>query len=198
MGTPIIVDEYRLVLASASPRRRELLQQCGCPFMVRAASIDERVHGGEAARDYVQRVAEAKALTVQRSLPDHWVLGADTAVVLDDRILGKPGSEQEARTMLHGLSDRMHQVFSAVVLIGPGGRRLGRVSVTEVEFGALPQTWIDRYAKSGDGRDKAGAYGIQNEAGLWIRHISGSYSGVVGLPLYETAELLREAGLINA
>ena len=192
------MGESALILASASPRRRELLAQCGCPFTVRPASIEERVGEQEGAGDYVRRVAEEKARFVHRELPDAWVLGSDTEVVLDGRILGKPGSGHEARDMLKALSGRSHQVFSAVVLIGPDGSCRHRTSVTAVEFGALPETWIDRYARSGAGRDKAGAYGIQNEAGLWIRRISGSYSGVVGLPLYETAELLREAGLLSA
>lgn len=195
MGTPIIVPEARLVLASASPRRRELLAQCGCPFTVRPASLDERVREDEAALDYVTRVAREKALSIREQLPEHFVLGADTAVVMDDRILGKPASDEEARAMLRALSGRSHQVFSAVALVCPDGICLGRLSRTEVSFAELPAAWIDRYVSSGAGRDKAGAYGIQNEAGLWVRHISGSYSGVVGLPLFETADLLRETGL---
>lgn len=186
--------EIRLILASASPRRRELLERCGCRFEIRPASIDERAQDGETAVDYVARVAQEKSLAVWREMPERFVLGADTAVVVDDRILGKPASDDEARGMLQALSGRVHQVFSAVSLTCPDGRCLSRMSVTEVAFAELPIDWIEGYVRSGAGRDKAGAYGIQNAAGLWVRHISGSYSGVVGLPLYETADLLRAVG----
>lgn len=192
------MPEPELILASASPRRSELLARTGCRFMVRPAEIDERAREGESATDYVIRVAEEKAVSIQRRMPLHPVLGADTTVVLDERILGKPQSDAHARAMLEALSDRTHRVFSAVVLLCPDGRRLCGLSVTEVTFAKLPTDWMDRYIASGAGRDKAGAYGIQNEAGLWVRHISGSYSGVVGLPLFETASLLREAGLPGA
>ncbi len=197
MADPLTTNK-RLVLASASPRRRELLERCGCRFAVRPADIDEQARSGEAPAEYVERMAKEKALAVQQHMPDCFVLGADTAVVAAGVILGKPQSDQQARTMLEQLSAGVHQVYSAVALACPDGRCLGQLSVTEVAFAELSADWIERYVRSGDGRDKAGAYGIQNEAGLWIRHISGSYSGVVGLPLYETAELLREAGLINA
>lgn len=100
--------------------------------------------------------------------------------------------------MLEQLSASVHQVYSAIALACPDGRCLSRLSVTDVAFAELPEDWIERYVRSGDGRDKAGGYGVQNDAGLWVRHISGSYSGVVGLPLYETAELLREAALIDS
>ena len=187
-----------LLLASASPRRRELLERCGCPFEVRPADIDEQALPREAPADYVRRMAREKARAVQQQMPDRFVLGADTAVVLGSEILGKPESDQQARTMLEQLSACVHQVYSAVALACPDGRCPDRLSVTDVAFAELSADWIERYVRSGDGRDKAGAYGIQNEAGLWVRHISGSYSGVVGLPLYETAELLREAALIDS
>lgn len=193
-----MTTHQRLVLASASPRRSELLERCGCPFEVRPADIDEQARAGEAPADYVRRMAGEKARAVQQLMPDRFVLGADTAVVLGAEILGKPQSDRQARTMLKQLSACVHQVYSAVALACPDGRCLDRLSVTEVDFAELPADWIERYVRSGDCRDKAGAYGIQNQAGLWVRHLSGSYSGVVGLPLYETSELLREAALIDS
>lgn len=189
------MPEPRLILASSSPRRRELLGQCGVPFTVVPSAIDEAVHTGEAPADYVRRVAADKATAVQCDQTDAHVIGSDTAVVVDQRILGKPEDADQARQMLRSLSGRSHEVLSAVVMLCPDGRRFERLSITEVEFAVLPASWIARYAESGDCLDKAGAYGIQNEAGLWIRRINGSYTGVVGLPLFETSELLREAGL---
>jgi len=191
------MTEAKLILASASPRRRELLAECRCAFTVQSADVNEDVLSGELPADYVGRVAGDKARCIQRQFPAHFVLGCDTAVVLDQRILGKPVDDHQAAVMLQALSGRSHQVFSALVLICPDGLTLSAVSVTEVVFAPLPKAWIERYVASGQGRDKAGAYGIQNEAGLWISRIEGSYSGVVGLPLFETADLLRRAGLIS-
>ncbi|MFW5815290.1 MAG: Maf family protein [Wenzhouxiangella sp.] len=187
--------ERSLILASASPRRRELLDRCGVPFTVVVSEVDERVIEGEPAPDYVLRLAHAKAAAVQRLHPRSFVLGADTTVVGGGQILGKPGDAGQARNMLRQLSGGCHEVMSGVALLSPDGRKSERFSVTEVEFALLPEAWIDSYVATGDCLDKAGAYGIQNEAGLWIRRLSGSYTGVVGLPLFETAELLREAGL---
>lgn len=198
MGTPITVPEPRLILASASPRRRELLAACGCPFEVRPADVDETLLPEESADDYVCRAATDKAHSIYQQFPDHFVLGCDTSVVLDERILGKPQDDAEAVAMLEALSDHTHQVLSAVVLLGPNEQRWSALSITEVVFAPLPAEWIAGYVSSGQGRDKAGSYGIQNEAGLWVSRINGSYSGVVGLPLFETAQLLRQAGLIGA
>ncbi len=186
-----------MILASASPRRRELLGVFERTFSVEPADIDESRQDGEAADDYVIRIALGKALTVANRHPDKYVLGSDTAVVLDGEPLGKPVDADHARTMLRRLSGRSHEVLSAVALVCPDGRRLQRLSTTEVEFDLLSERWIERYVVSGDPMDKAGAYGIQNQAGIWIRRISGSYSGVVGLPLFETGALLREAGLLE-
>lgn len=188
--------DSRLILASASPRRRELLAECGVAFSVQAADVDEDVRPGETPAEYVLRVATDKARAIHRQCPDHFVLGCDTTVVLDEQILGKPASDAEAGTMLRALSGRAHQVLSAVCLSRPDGQMDSVVSRTAVIFAPLPEAWVQHYIASGQGRDKAGAYGIQNEAGLWISRIEGSYSGVVGLPLFETAELLRGAGLI--
>jgi septum formation protein len=191
------VPEQALILASSSPRRHALLDRCGVPFTIVVAAVDESVRAEESPSQYVRRLALAKALAVHERHPASFVLGADTTVVADDRILGKPQDAREAGTMLRALSGRQHEVMSAVALVTPDGRRMERLSLTEVEFSALPEVWIDAYVSSGDCMDKAGAYGIQNEAGLWIRRISGSYTGVVGLPLFETTDLLRESGLLS-
>lgn len=185
----------RLVLASASPRRRELLAQFDLAFDIRPAHVDESVLAGESPEGYVLRVARDKALTIHERVKDCFVLGADTAVVLDGECLGKPADDGEARTMLRRLSGRAHQVLSAVALIAPDGERHERLSDTRVEMDELPDAWIERYIASGEPHDKAGAYGIQGTAGIRVRRLSGSYTGVVGLPLFETGELLREAGL---
>lgn len=189
-------ESPELILASASPRRRELLAVFGRAFEVVPARIDETPLAGEPARAYVIRIARAKAAAVAATHPRACVLGADTAVVLTDEPLGKPADVAEARAMLERLSGRTHHVLSAVVLVEPGGERRENLSVTEVEFAPLPSAWIERYVASGDPFDKAGGYGIQNAAGTWVRRIAGSYTGVVGLPVFETRELLRAARLL--
>lgn len=192
-------ESTRLILASASPRRRELLSlfDLDLDFEVEPADIDETVLRGEAPEAYVRRVAREKALAIHARFDDCHVLGSDTAVVVDGQCLGKPVDDDDARDMLERLSGRPHQVLSAVVLVAPGGRVAERLSETEVEFARPPGDWIERYIASGEPRDKAGAYGIQGRAGVWVRSLSGSYTGVVGLPLFETGELLREAGLTS-
>jgi septum formation protein len=189
-----------LILASASPRRRELLARFGLAFVVRPAAIDESPRGDERPRDYVTRMAIEKARAAAGQDPGWSVLAADTSVVLDDRILGKPADPSEARCMLASLSDRAHQVMTAVCLISPDrsgqAEASHRLSCTEVWFARLCPAWIDAYVASGDPMDKAGGYGIQNAAGLKVRRIDGSYSGVVGLPLHETGQLLEAAGLL--
>jgi len=192
-----VVAGPALVLASASPRRRALLGVLRGPDRIDPADIDEAVGGGEAPGDYVSRVAFEKAARVAGSHPDAWILGADTAVVADARILGKPGDAARARTMLRMLSARMHEVYSALVLLGPDGARACRTCISRVWFDALPEAWIERYVDSGEPLDKAGGYAVQGAAAAWIPRIEGSYSGIVGLPLYETAVLLRQAGLID-
>lgn len=185
-----------LVLASASPRRRELLAVLISEFEIRPADIDERLLTGEAPDAHALRLAAGKARAIADSLPQRWVIGSDTVVVRDDECLGKPDDEDQARAMLGSLSGRSHRVYSAVALRGPGAYMETMLSVTEVTFEAIPADWIARYADSGEPLDKAGAYAIQGGAAAWISRISGSYSGVVGLPLYETAGLLRGAGLL--
>jgi septum formation protein len=191
-------DHPALILASSSPRRRELLRQVGVDFRVAVADVDERVEPGEAPADYVLRVARDKVLAVQRreagALP---VLGADTTVVLDGCILGKPGSRAEAAGMLARLSGRTHEVYSAVALArGPRGVD-HRLNVTRVTFAQLEPDWIEAYIDTGDPMDKAGAYGVQGRAAEKIALINGSFSGVMGLPLFETCELLRCAEVLS-
>lgn len=180
-----------LILASGSPRRRELLATLWQDFDVRPADIDESVGDGESPSGYVQRMAREKAAAV---LSSAHVLGADTSVVLDGRILGKPRSAEDAVGMLRSLAGRSHHVHSAVALRSPENDTTVRESITKVEFAMPDDAWIARYVASGDPMDKAGAYGIQGAPAAWISRIGGSYSAVVGLPLFETAELLREAG----
>ncbi len=188
---------HPLILASASPRRQELLALFGLAFTVEPADVDESHAPGEPAAAYVERVARAKAEAVAGRNVAAWVLGSDTAVVLDDKPLGKPADAPEARAMLERLSGQTHRVLSAVVLVAPNGEVARRRSTTSVAFAELGRSWIEAYVASGDPLDKAGAYGIQGLAGSRISRIEGSYTGVVGLPLYETAELLGEAGLIE-
>jgi len=174
----------------------------GLDYTVQAAAIDESPRVDEPARDYVIRMASEKALAVAAQHPDRAVLAADTSVVLDGRILGKPSDEAQAREMLESLSGRSHEVMTAVSLVTSGTNSTrnvrNRLSITEVCFAVLSSAWIAAYVATGDPMDKAGAYGIQNAAGLKISRIHGSYSGVVGLPLYETGELLEAAGLMPA
>lgn len=191
-----------LCLASASPRRRELLQQIGVAHLVRAADVDERVQPGELPADYVRRLARTKALAVFDSstaprnavgvrLP---VLGADTTVVIDERILGKPLDLADCRAMLGRLAGREHEVLSAVALVHEGGSDV-QLSRSRVRFRAIDAAEIDRYWASGEPRDKAGAYAIQGLGAVFVEALSGSYSGVMGLPLFETATLLVAAGV---
>ena len=184
-----------LYLASQSPRRRELLAQIGVAPQVLSIDIDESRHGDESAANYVQRLAQEKAeagwqLVNSTGLPLWPVLGADTAVVVDGAILGKPIDANDGRAMLQRLSGRAHEVLTGVALCGPRGVQVS-MSRTQVWFGGLSATDIEDYWHSGEPRDKAGGYGIQGLAAVFIERIEGSYSGVVGLPLFETAALLR-------
>ncbi len=183
-----------LYLASASPRRSELLTQIGVTFTTRIVPIDETPQPGEAPAAYVERLARAKAAAVLDSLPEREgavVLGSDTAVVLDGRILGKPLDRHDAVATLTALSGREHQVLTAVALISDE-RSSARVVTSSVRFKALEQTQIEAYWATGEPRDKAGSYGIQGLAAVFVSQMQGSYSAVVGLPLCETAELLAE------
>jgi septum formation protein len=233
----------RLILASASPRRADLLRAAGFEFETRAADVDERVQGNESPADYVQRLAvqksaavhaaltaSAKASAVRRSftrrrrgraagvqtsgdaqsregssvnghrafrpVDDVIVLGADTAVVIDGEILGKPRDDREARAMLRRLSARRHEVMTGIS-VRTGSRELARVETTAVYFAALGEDDIAWYVQSGEGRDKAGAYGIQGRASRFIPRIEGSYSNVVGLPVTVVCELIKAVGQLS-
>ena len=184
-------------LASGSPRRRELLQQIGVPFRVVGAAVDEAVWSGEVPAAYVARLAAAKAdlgWERNRDAIDGPVLAADTSVVLDAKILGKPADREEAEAMLRQLSGRTHEVLTAVALRTVDGLR-SRISRSEVTFRRIAAAEARAYWDTGEPCDKAGAYAIQGRAAVFIAELRGSYSGVMGLPLFETAELLSEAGL---
>lgn len=201
----MLVDK-RIYLASQSPRRRELLKQIGVaydvlPLRAVAGFLDvvEIPHAGEAAVDFVQRMASEKArcgwhAVEARRLLRFPVMGADTVVELDGAILGKPAGRVEAEAMLTRLSGRTHQVHTAVA-IQHEGRLEGCLSTSQVTFAALDAATIARYLETGEYLGKSGSYGIQGRAGMFVEHIDGSYSGIMGLPLYDTAVLLRAFGL---
>ncbi len=182
-------------LASRSPRRLELLAQIGLRPVILPADIDEVPAAGQSPADYAIATAVAKARAAAALADRDWpVLGADTDVACDQRILGKPADRDDAVAMLTRLSDRWHEVYSAVAVIH-GQRIETRLSVTRVRFGIVTPADADAYWASGEPADKAGAYGIQGYAARWVQAIEGSYTGVVGLPLYETAELLEQFGI---
>ncbi len=190
---PGLESHRELIVATASPRRIELLRTLGVEFRAQAADVDETPLPGEAADAMVLRLAALKALAIG-SGDRQIVLGADTAVVLDGEIFGKPRDRADALRMLGRLSGRSHEVKSAVAVHCRGAVR-SALSCTRVRFREIRPDEALRYWHSGEPRDKAGAYAIQGLGGVFVESISGSYTGVVGLPLFETAELLREAGL---
>ena len=203
---PFDTRNPRLYLASRSPRRRELLTQVGIQFDTLAFrspprqddDVDETAHAGEAPLIYVERVARLKAehgwRTVElRRLMPQLVLAADTTLEFDGEIIGKPADAADARAILRRLSGRAHKVLTAVA-VAFEGRIESATSISDVTFGELTDADIRRYIASGEPMDKAGAYGIQGRAGMFIEHLSGSYSGVMGLPLHETEVLLRRFG----
>jgi septum formation protein len=183
-------------LASVSPRRRELLTQIGVPHVVTGAHIDESVQGGERPHDYVQRMAREKAQAVWQQHRDLPVLAADTTVVLDGVVFGKPAHRADAVRMLGLLSGRTHEVLTAIALVSTAGLSM-RMSVSAVRFRALSVEEISAYWETGEPKDKAGAYAVQGLAAIFIESLTGSYSGVMGLPLFETSELLRAAGVAS-
>ncbi|KQZ74407.1 septum formation inhibitor Maf [Rhodanobacter sp. Root561] len=186
-----------LYLASQSPRRRQLLEQLGVTFAVIDVEVPEQREPGESPQDYVSRVARDKARAGLAALPDasaSRVLGADTEVVLDDEVFGKPRDAADAAAMLQRLSGRTHTVISTLWLVGGQGE-YREECLSLVRFGALDDGTIQAYVASGEPFGKAGAYAIQGRAGAMIEHLAGSYSGVMGLPLFETARLLRRGGV---
>ncbi|HFD88075.1 MAG TPA: septum formation inhibitor Maf [Gammaproteobacteria bacterium] len=184
----------RIVLASRSPRRVELLRQIGIEPEVMPADIDEAVLTGETASDYVLRLAREKAAAIAAICPEAIVLSADTAVVLGEQIFGKPESADHAAEMLQALSGETHQVLSAVAVCCQG-RCMSRVVDSRVTFRVLEAAEIDRYWATGEPEDKAGAYAIQGLGAVFVESIEGSYSAIMGLPLHETSELLADCGI---
>jgi septum formation protein len=184
-----------LRLASASPRRRQLLELIGVPHVVTPGDIDETPRPGERPDHYVMRLACEKAKAIWNLQKDLPVLGADTTVVVDDQILGKPESEADAVGMLGKLSGRVHVVHTGIALRMPDGREFMGISSTQVQFAHLTEAQMRAYWASGEPQGKAGAYAIQGLGAVFVSNISGSYTGVMGLPLYETSEMLRAAGL---
>jgi septum formation protein len=198
-----------LVLASASPRRQELLRNAGIPFVVRPANIPEVPQAGEAPPSFAERLAREKALAVFRQMPDDFILGADTIVVIDGQILGKPRDDADAARMLCLLSGRTHQVTTGVCLVGPSKqqRRIENrepktdfentcSETTLVTMNAFSDDDICSYITTGEPMDKAGAYAIQGIASRWISRIEGDYFNVVGLPISLVYKMLRERGVI--
>lgn len=182
----------RIILASQSPRRKELLQQVGLTFDIVVADIDESVQANEPADAYVLRVASDKALTVARQYPDAIVIAADTTVSIDDQILTKPLDLQDAIRMWRLLSGRTHTVKTTVVMCC--SNKIWHDTVTtQVDFKDLTDTEMFAYWQTGEPQDKAGGYAIQGRAAAWVKRIEGSYSNVVGLPLYETLQLFAQA-----
>jgi septum formation protein len=203
---PLDTRHPRLYLASRSPRRRELLAQMGIrfdPLVFRSPprrdeAVDETAQADEVPLRYVERIARAKAwhgrnVAGLRQWAPQPVLAADTTVELDGAIIGKPATPADAQDTLRRLSGRTHRVLTAVAVAFEDAIE-STVSISEVRFGALDDEDIRRYAASGEPMDKAGAYGIQGRAAMFVEHLSGSYSGVMGLPLYETARLLKRYG----
>ncbi|MEF9944234.1 MAG: Maf family protein [Burkholderiaceae bacterium] len=198
-----------IYLASRSPRRRELLKQIGVRFETllvrlappRGADVDEVQFEGEAANDYVVRTAREKAefgaqALRMRGMLARPVLSADTVVILDGEVLGKPADAQDAATTLRRLSGRSHEVRTAVAIaMAPGAPLLEALSISTVRFRTIAEDEIRHYVGTGEPYDKAGAYGIQGHAGIFVERIEGSYTGIMGLPVFETAELLGRAGI---
>jgi septum formation protein len=187
-------DAPRVCLASQSPRRAALLRQIGVPFVVSAAAVDETRARGESPGEYVLRLARVKAQAVKARGATLPVLAADTAVVIDDEVCGKPADEAEGVAMLGRLAGRTHQVLTAVALLSAAGLAV-RLSESAVRFRAISAAEACAYWASGEPRDKAGGYAVQGLGAVFIEHLSGSYSGVMGLPLFETAQLLAAAGV---
>lgn len=194
----------QLILASQSPRRKILLEQLGYQFSTLVADIDESVCDHESAENYVLRLAQDKALAIFHTLSQEeqqqsLVLGADTCVVIDGNILGKPANEAESIETLLRLENSYHQVFTAIAIAGYEAENkvhvLSDVIETQVHFKPLTVDEIKRYWQTGEPCDKAGSYAIQGIGGQFVTRINGSYSSVVGLPLYETAQLLAKSGI---
>lgn len=193
MTQPAAADPV-ICLASMSPRRRELLMQIGVPHSVVAAHVDESLLAGEPPADYVVRLARLKAVTVRQRGEALPVLAADTTVVLDGSVYGKPAGRADGIAMLESLAGKTHQVLTAVALATEEGIAL-RVNCSAVRFRNIERAEMEAYWETGEPHDKAGGYAIQGFGAVFVTALSGSFSGVMGLPLFETAELLRDAGI---
>ena len=186
-----------LILASASPRRADLLREAGIDVEIQPAHVNEDVEPGEAPEAYVRRVADAKGHAISQRMPGRFVLAADTAVVVEGQILGKPSNSEDAARMLRRLSGRSHLVISGVCLIKNGSPAVKtEVETTVVEFADLSPAEIAWYVASGESMDKAGGYGIQGLASRFVTRIDGSYSNVVGLPIAVVYRMCTQAGLL--
>lgn len=197
--SPVSSAKPLIYLASASPRRSALLTQIGVAHRIAPVPVDESVDGAEAPEKYVTRLAALKADTLWQNLPlDERlpVLGSDTSVVVDRTILGKPSDESDCLRMLELLSGRTHQVHTAVAVRSAAGSEV-RLSVSDVTFRDLSRAEMRAYWQTGEPADKAGGYAIQGRGAVFIRHIAGSYSGIMGLPLFETAELLAAQSIFD-
>ncbi len=191
-------ESVQIILASASPRRRELLQQIGISAIVQAVDIDETKKSNESVRSYVERLAMEKAqrgfdiISNDDSLP---VLGSDTIIEIDGVVLGKPENRVHAKEILMRLSDQQHAVHTSVAIVTPDNNVIA-TSSSQVQFKKLETLEIENYLATGEADDKAGAYAIQGIAAQFVKNINGSFSGVMGLPLYETVELLKQCGVM--
>ena len=181
-----------IVLASQSPRRKELLRRVGIPFQVFVPDVDE--HCDLPAAQAVALLSARKASACAPHFPGRFILAADTLVSLENRALGKPGTPEEAFRMLSALSGHTHQVMTGVSVLSPTGEAHTAVDITAVTFAAIPEAELRAYIATGEPMDKAGAYGIQGRAGLWVTHLDGCDSSVIGLPLYLVRRLLLDAG----
>ena len=186
------LDLEKVVLASGSPRRREIMTAVGWPFDVRTPDVDESVRPGEDPVDYVQRLAQAKALAVTEQIETGLVLAADTTVVIDREILGKPEDDEDAKRMLRLLSGKWHEVLTGVSLVRVNGPTVTSFERTRVRFAAMTEQEIDWYVSLGEPLGKAGAYGIQGPAALFIEEIEGDYLNIVGLPIRLVYELWQK------
>jgi septum formation protein len=191
-------NKPELILASSSPRRQELLREIGVPFQVHAANINEEQISSESPIAYALRLAREKAQAVAAQYPQTYVLGADTIVVLNSEVLGKPKDHADAARMLRLLSGRAHEVTTAVSLVAAGTLAETRASTTKVYFREIAEAEIQQYVAGGEPMDKAGAYAIQGGASRWTDRIEGEFSNVVGLPLSLVTEMLKITGLMKS
>nr|WP_319394052.1 Maf family protein [uncultured Desulfobacter sp.] len=193
------INKEEIILASGSPRRKELMTQAGIDFKIHVADIDEsKVDVGIAPENYVSLLSKIKAQAVAPSYPDAWIIGADTIVALDNTILGKPVGHQQAKSMLSRLSNRKHNVFTAFTIMkAKGDDVVTRVVNTQVRFKDLSSDEINWYAGTNEPYDKAGGYGIQGIGAFLVKEISGSYTNVVGLPVCELIDALTSLGAIS-